>query len=60
MSAFVHCLSHTPLVGYVDPAPQVLAEVDGVIDAARERIARFDRSWWCCSLPTITTAFSTT
>ncbi|WP_193040533.1 MULTISPECIES: 3-carboxyethylcatechol 2,3-dioxygenase [unclassified Pseudomonas] len=42
MSAFVHCLSHTPLVGYVDPAPQVLAEVDGVIDAARERIAHFD------------------
>ena len=42
MSAYLHCLSHTPLVGYVDPAPHVLAEVDGVIDAARARIARFD------------------
>lgn len=42
MSAYVHCLSHTPLVGYVDPAPEVLAEVDGVIAAARARIAAFD------------------
>ena len=42
MNAYVHCLSHTPLVGYVDPEPQVLAEVDGMISDARERIARFD------------------
>ena len=42
MSAYLHCLSHTPLVGYVDPEPQVLAEVDGMISDARERIARFD------------------
>lgn len=42
MSAYVHCLSHTPLVGYVDPTPDVLAEVDGVIAAARARIAAFD------------------
>jgi 2,3-dihydroxyphenylpropionate 1,2-dioxygenase len=60
MSAYLHCLSHTPLVGYVDPEPHVLVEVDGVIAEARERIARFDPSWWCCSAPTITTAFSTT
>jgi 2,3-dihydroxyphenylpropionate 1,2-dioxygenase len=42
MSAYLHCLSHTPLVGYVDPEPHVLAEVDAVISDARERIARFD------------------
>ena len=42
MNAYLHCLSHTPLVGYVDPTPDVLAEVDSMISAARERIARFD------------------
>jgi 2,3-dihydroxyphenylpropionate 1,2-dioxygenase len=42
MSAYLHCLSHTPLVGYVDPTPEVLAEVDGMIAGARERIARFE------------------
>lgn len=42
MNAYLHCLSHTPLVGYVDPAQPVLDEVDGVIAAARERIAAFD------------------
>jgi 2,3-dihydroxyphenylpropionate 1,2-dioxygenase len=42
MSAYLHCLSHTPLVGYVDPAQAVLAEVDEVVAAARARIAAFD------------------
>jgi 2,3-dihydroxyphenylpropionate 1,2-dioxygenase len=42
MSAYLHCMSHTPLVGYVDPTPEVLAEVDAMIAEARERIARFD------------------
>ncbi|PWU27543.1 3-carboxyethylcatechol 2,3-dioxygenase, partial [Pseudomonas sp. RW407] len=42
MSAYLHCLSHTPLVGYVDPAAEVLAEVDEVVAAARARIAAFD------------------
>ena len=42
MSAYLHCLSHTPLVGFVDPAPQILAEVNEVISNARDRIARFD------------------
>ncbi len=42
MSAYLHCLSHTPLVGYVDPPQAVLAEVDEVIGAARARIAAFD------------------
>ena len=42
MSAYLHCMSHTPLVGYVDPTPEVLAEVDAMIAEARERIARFN------------------
>lgn len=42
MTALVQCLSHTPLVGYVDPAQAVLDEVDGVIAHARSRIAAFD------------------
>lgn len=42
MSACLQCLSHTPLVGHVDPLPAVLAEVDGVVADARQRIAQFD------------------
>lgn len=42
MNAYLHCMSHTPLVGHVDPTPQVLAEVDSMIAQARERITRFD------------------
>ena len=42
MSALLQCLSHTPLVGLVDPAPVVLAEVEAVIATARARIERFD------------------
>ncbi len=42
MNAYLHCMSHTPLVGYVDPTPDVLTEVDTMIAEARERIARFD------------------
>lgn len=38
----LQCLSHTPLVGYVDPAQAVLDEVDGMVAAARERVAAFD------------------
>ncbi|MGQ7154994.1 2,3-dihydroxyphenylpropionate/2,3-dihydroxicinnamic acid 1,2-dioxygenase, partial [Escherichia coli] len=41
MHAYLHCLSHSPLVGYVDPAQEVLDEVNGVIASARERIAAF-------------------
>ena len=42
MNAYLHCLSHTPLVGYVDPTQEVLDEVNGVIAEARARIAAFD------------------
>ena len=41
MHAYLHCLSHSPLVGYVDPAQEVLDEVNGVIASARERSAAF-------------------
>ncbi|NWB85878.1 3-carboxyethylcatechol 2,3-dioxygenase [Pseudomonas gingeri] len=42
MSAYLHCMSHSPLVGFVDPAPAVLAEVGCNVDDARARIATFD------------------
>ncbi|MDF9778067.1 hypothetical protein OKW11_005024 [Pseudomonas baetica] len=42
MSAYLQCLSHTPPVGHVDPLPAVLAEVDGVMGDARQRITQFD------------------
>lgn len=42
MNAYLHCLSHSPLVGYVDPAPAVLAEVEKTIADARQRIQAFD------------------
>lgn len=42
MSVLLQCLSHTPLVGEVDPEPAVLAEVEATLAAARARIERFD------------------
>lgn len=42
MSALLQCLSHTPLVGFVDPEQAVLDEVHGVVATAREQIAEFD------------------
>ncbi|MFC6671507.1 3-carboxyethylcatechol 2,3-dioxygenase [Marinobacterium aestuariivivens] len=42
MSVLLQCLSHTPLVGEVDPERAVLSEVDGTLAAARARIERFD------------------
>lgn len=42
MPIHLECMSHTPLCGYVDPAPDVLAEVDEIQRAARERVQAFD------------------
>lgn len=42
MSALLHCLSHTPLVGLVDPSAEVLAEIDQSIADARNQIQQFD------------------
>jgi 2,3-dihydroxyphenylpropionate 1,2-dioxygenase len=42
MPILLECLSHTPLHGYFDPAPEVVAEVHRVTAAARERVRAFD------------------
>ncbi|SFM71759.1 3-carboxyethylcatechol 2,3-dioxygenase [Marinobacter zhejiangensis] len=42
MKALLQCLSHTPLVGHVDPEQYILEEVNNVIDEARKRIETFD------------------
>lgn len=40
--AYLHCLSHTPLVGHFDPPQEVINEVNRVIAAAKKRIDEFD------------------
>jgi 2,3-dihydroxyphenylpropionate 1,2-dioxygenase len=42
MPMLLECLSHTPLHGYYDPAPEVVAEVERVHAAARARVVEFD------------------
>jgi 2,3-dihydroxyphenylpropionate 1,2-dioxygenase len=42
MPIHLECLSHTPLHGYFDPAPDVVAEVERVGRAARERVEAFN------------------
>ncbi|MEM5326600.1 3-carboxyethylcatechol 2,3-dioxygenase [Paraburkholderia sp. JHI2823] len=42
MPIHLECLSHTPLHGYLDPAPEVVAEVERVCGAARERVEAFN------------------
>jgi len=42
MSIYLECLSHTPLQGYFDPAPEVVREVERVQAAARERVLAYD------------------
>jgi 2,3-dihydroxyphenylpropionate 1,2-dioxygenase len=42
MPMLLECLSHTPLAGYYDPAPEVVAEVERLHAAARARVAEFD------------------
>jgi 2,3-dihydroxyphenylpropionate 1,2-dioxygenase len=41
MTALLECLSHTPLVGFVDPAQAVQDEVNAVMAAARQRVTEF-------------------
>lgn len=38
----LECLSHTPLHGYHDPAPDIVAEVEQAQAAARARVEAFD------------------
>jgi 2,3-dihydroxyphenylpropionate 1,2-dioxygenase len=42
MSAYLHGMSHTLPVGFVDTTPEVPVEVDTIIAETHERIARFD------------------
>lgn len=42
MPMHLECLSHTPLHGYYDPAPEIVAEVERVQAAARARVEAFD------------------
>lgn len=42
MSIKLECLSHTPLHGYYDPAPDVVAEVETVLAKARDRVRAYD------------------
>ncbi|MBL7487662.1 3-carboxyethylcatechol 2,3-dioxygenase [Frankia sp. AgB1.9] len=42
MSAAAVGLSHSPLIGKVDPGPDVLARVDEAVDRARAFVRRFD------------------
>jgi len=42
MPIHLECLSHTPLHGYFDPAPETVAEVERAMAAARERVRAFD------------------
>ncbi|EXJ11820.1 3-carboxyethylcatechol 2,3-dioxygenase [Nitrincola nitratireducens] len=42
MKTMLHCMSHSPLVGFVDPSPEILDEVNGVIANARKAVKAFD------------------
>ena len=42
MPMLLECLSHTPLTGYYDPAPEIVAEVERIQAAARARVVAFD------------------
>ncbi|MFM0670193.1 3-carboxyethylcatechol 2,3-dioxygenase [Paraburkholderia sediminicola] len=42
MPILIECLSHTPLHGYYDPAPEIVAEVERVQHEARARVEAFD------------------
>lgn len=42
MPILLECLSHTPLRGYYEPAPEIVAEVECIHAAARARVAAFD------------------
>jgi 2,3-dihydroxyphenylpropionate 1,2-dioxygenase len=41
MTLHLECLSHTPLHGYHDPAPEILNEVERQLAEARARVDRF-------------------
>ncbi len=42
MTAYLHCMSHSPLMGHVDPVPERMDEINRMIGQAHQRIAEFD------------------
>lgn len=42
MKAMLQCISHSPLMGHLDPEPHVLEEVNSVIQNSRNRVKEFD------------------
>lgn len=42
MKTMLQCMSHTPLKGYLDPAPDVVMEVANCISVVRKEIEAFD------------------
>ena len=60
MPILLECLSHTPLAGYYDPAPDVVAEVERVQRRRALASPRSIQNWSSCSRRTTTTASSTT
>lgn len=42
MKAILQCLSHTPIKGYYDPAPDVVAETESIIATLSEELRAFD------------------
>ncbi|WP_298281528.1 3-carboxyethylcatechol 2,3-dioxygenase [Acidocella sp.] len=51
MDVMLKCLSHTPLRGYNDPAPSIVAEVDAVLAKARAEVEAFDPELIICFAP---------
>lgn len=41
MKSLLHCMSHSPVMGFYDPSASVLSEIEGVISDAKERIRAF-------------------
>lgn len=41
MTSYLHCISHSPVMGAFDPEEPILAEIKQVIEEARQRIAQF-------------------
>ena len=42
MSGFLQCISHTPLVGLVDPSKAILQEIQAYTQQAPKKIAEFE------------------
>lgn len=41
MTSYLHCISHSPVMGFFDPDDTACTEIQAVIEEARQRIASF-------------------